>query len=275
MQHTLLVDCVDKKGLVYAITKQLLDFDVNIEQNDEFVDNENGHFFMRTVISGLDKPFDLQAEIQRQLPDANIRLFKNEAKKIVLMCTKEPHCLGDLLVRNEFKQMNAEIVAVISNHNKLRALVEKFEIPFHHVPHTNIERAQHETQIHEILAEYNPEYIVLAKYMRILTPSFVARYKHRLINIHHSFLPAFIGANPYKQAYDRGVKIIGATAHYVTDNLDEGPIIFQDVKTVGHRFTAKDMSKAGKDVEKIVLANALKLVFNERVFIYGNKTIIF
>ncbi|MCL4115948.1 UNVERIFIED_CONTAM: hypothetical protein GTU68_032766 [Idotea baltica] len=191
------------------------------------------------------------------------------------MCTTEPHCIGDLLVRNEFGTMNTEIVGVISNHEKLRSLVERFNLPFHFISHKNKERIEHENEIHEILEQYEPEYIVLAKYMRILTPSFVARYKHRLINIHHSFLPAFIGANPYRQAYERGVKIIGATAHFVTDNLDEGPIIAQDVKRVGHRFSAKDMSKAGKDVEKIVLANALSLVFNERVFIHGNKTIIF
>lgn len=275
MQHTLLVDCPDKKGLVYSITKQLLDFDVNVDQNDEFVDTDNGHFFMRTVVSGLEKPFELQEIIQKQLPDANVRLFKEQPKKIVLMCTKEPHCIGDLLVRNEFQEMNAEVVAVISNHDKLRSLVERFELPFYHLPHTNKDRSQHEAEIHDIMEKYNPEYIVLAKYMRILTPSFVARYKHRLINIHHSFLPAFIGANPYRQAYERGVKIIGATAHFVTDNLDEGPIIAQQVKHVGHRYSAKDMSKAGKDVEKIVLANALKLVFDERVFIHGNKTIVF
>ncbi len=275
MQHTLLVDCPDNKGLIYKIAKQLLEFDVNIEQNDEFVDTDNAHFFMRTVMSGLEKPFELQEILQRQLPDANIRLFKKQPKKIVLMCTKEPHCMGDLLVRNEFNEMNVEVVAVISNHEILRSLVERFNIPFHFISHKEKDRASHEAEVHEILSEYEPEYIVLAKYMRILTPSFVARYKHRIINIHHSFLPAFIGANPYRQAYERGVKIIGATAHYVTDNLDEGPIIAQDVRVVGHRFSAKEMSKAGKDVEKIVLANALKLVFDERVFIHGNKTIIF
>lgn len=273
--HTILVDCPDSTGLVYSITSQLYELGLNIEQNDEFVDNTTGHFFMRTVVSGNCDESVLKARIKEKIPNAKISLASQKPKNIVVMATKEPHCLGDLLIRNEYNEFNASIKAVIANHEVLGSLVEKFNIPFHHISHKNKNRTEHENEILEVIRQYNPDYIVLAKYMRILQSSFIESFKHRIINIHHSFLPAFIGANPYRQAFERGVKIMGATAHVVTDNLDEGPIIEQDVKRVGHRFSAKDMARAGKDVEKIVLARALKLVFQDRVFIHGNKTIIF
>jgi formyltetrahydrofolate deformylase len=153
--------------------------------------------------------------------------------------------------------------------------VAKFGIPFHYISHEHRTRPEHEDAIHKALAIYQPEFLVLAKYMRVLTPEFVAHYPNKIINIHHSFLPAFIGANPYRQAFDRGVKIIGATAHFVNNNLDEGPIIHQDTIPVTHRLSSDEMARAGKDGEKIVLARALKLVFQDRIFIHKNKTIIF
>jgi formyltetrahydrofolate deformylase len=179
------------------------------------------------------------------------------------------------LIRYAAGELEAKIECVIANHDTLKDLVERFDIPFVHIDATNLSREEHEAKVMAKIDEFSFDYIVLAKYMRILTSDFVQAYPWQIINIHHSFLPAFIGANPYKQAYERGVKIIGATAHFVTDDLDEGPIIAQDVIPVNHRFEWRDMQKAGRDVEKIVLSRALSLVLNDRVFVNGNKTIVF
>ena len=207
--------------------------------------------------------------------DAKLELSLKKVKNVVILVTKEHHCLADLLIRNQFKDLNFNIVAVVGNYENLRELTEKFNIPFIYIPAENITRAEHEEKIKTVLQDYNYDYLVLAKFMRILTPEFVKKFKHKIINIHHSFLPAFIGANPYKQAHERGVKMIGATSHFVTDDLDEGPIIYQDIIKVNHSQNAKDLAKLGKEVEKKVLAEALKLVFNDKVFIDENKTVIF
>jgi formyltetrahydrofolate deformylase len=179
------------------------------------------------------------------------------------------------LLRHAEGDIPARIQGVVSNYASLRPLVERFDIPFHHVSHEGRERGDHEQLILDILESYAPEYLVLAKYMRVLSPEFVARYIGRIINIHHSFLPAFVGARPYQQAFDRGVKIIGATAHLVTDALDTGPIIAQDVQPVTHAHTAADMARAGRDVEKIVLAHGLTLLLEERVFLSGDRAVVF
>jgi len=273
--YTLLIDTVDAKGLVYKISKVLYDHQLNIEQNAEYVDNEVNKFFMRTVISG-DFDYDkLLNDLNSAVPqDSHIRLSKNAKKDIVLLVTKESHVLGDLLIRYIDGELNANIKAVISNHDLLRDLVEKFNIPFHHISAENISREEHEDKMIEMINQYNPDIIVLAKYMRILTSKFVSEFEGKVLNIHHSFLPAFIGANPYKQAHQRGVKIIGATAHYVTDDLDEGPIISQDVVRVDHSFSWQDMRRSGRNVEKVVLSNALQLLLEDKVFVYGNKTVI-
>jgi len=275
--YRVLIDCKDEKGLVYKISKAFYNFGLNVENNREFVDAQNGKFFMRSEVSGKFDPDALKKELENVLPNrANIRLIEPRPKKIVLMATKESHCLGDILIRHEANELEADILGVISNYDSLRSLVEKFNIPYVHVSHEGLQRTEHEAEILKALEQFgNIDFIVLAKYMRILTPEFVERYEERIINIHHSFLPAFIGANPYKQAYDRGVKIIGATAHFVNNNLDEGPIIAQDVIPVNHRLDWKDMQKAGRDVEKIVLSRALNLVLNDRVFVNGNRTIVF
>jgi len=271
-----LIDCTDDKGLVYHISKVFYDRGLNIDNNREFVDKEKARFFMRTVVTGAFDAEELQEELSAVVPDdAHVRVIEPKAKKIVLMATKESHCLGDILIRWAAGELEAEIEAVISNRNNLEDLTRRFDIPFHHIPSDGLEREVHEAKIVELLQGISFDYIVLAKYMRILSSGFVGRYPERIINIHHSFLPAFIGANPYKQAHARGVKIIGATAHFVTTDLDEGPIISQDVIPVNHRFEWKDMQRAGKDVEKIVLARALSLVLNDRVFVNDNKTIIF
>ena len=276
MAHLLLIHCPDEPGLIHKITGVLLEHGLNILRNDEFVERERNHFFMRTEIAGAVEPAGLEAALARVLPaQAAVRLTDNRPKDIVLLVTKEHHCLSELLVRHEFGELNARVRAVVSNHEVLGDLTRKFNLPFHYVPHADRSREAHEAEVLAVLARYQPEFVVLAKYMRILSADFVARYANRLINIHHSFLPAFVGASPYAQAYSRGVKIIGATAHFVNGELDQGPIIAQSVIPVDHTKSAREMAQAGRDVEKIVLARSLKLVFDEQVFVHGNKTVIF
>ncbi len=275
-QYILKIDCSDEKGLIYRIADVIAKNDLNIEKNHEFVDQENQKFFFRARLIGNIDTVALKSQLAEVLPsDANIYLGARRAKNIVLMATKESHCLGDILLKNYSGELFANIQAVISNHDVLRELSEKFEIPYFYVSAENLERRAHEEKVLTILSEFNPDLIVLAKYMRILSSDFVKHYENRIINIHHSFLPAFIGANPYKQAYQRGVKIIGATAHFVNDNLDEGPIIAQDVIHVNHEYDWRAMQRAGRNVEKVVLSNALDLALEDRIFIYGNRTIIF
>ncbi len=275
--YRVLIDCRDEKGLVYKISKVFYDFGLNMEKNREYVDAQNGKFFMRSEVRGVFEPDKLSGALRAVLPEgARIRLVEPGKKRIVLMATKENHCLGDILIRHEADELEAEIVGVVSNYDLLRPLVEKFAIPYICVSHEGLSRPEHERRVLEAIESFGPvDYIVLAKYMRILTPEFVARFEERIINIHHSFLPAFIGANPYKQAYDRGVKIIGATAHFVNNNLDEGPIIAQDVLPVTHAMDWEQMRNAGRDVEKVVLAKALKLALEDKIFVYANKTVIF
>ncbi len=274
--YILLVDCSDEKGLIYKITGVLYENGLNIISNSEFVEEESEHFFMRSEFTGEVNEHIIITQLRDILPDdVKIELIKQRKKKIIIFATKEHHCLGDLLIKNEYKEINAEIVAVIGNYPDLESLVSKFKIPFYYFSHQNKTREEHEEEILKVLEKFNHDYIVLAKYMRILTPNFVSKFKNRIINIHHSFLPAFIGAKPYIQAFKRGVKIIGATSHFVSEELDEGPIIVQEVIHVDHKYSVKDMQKAGREVEIISLSKALKLVFEDRVFISNNKTIIF
>jgi formyltetrahydrofolate deformylase len=272
----LLIHCRDEVGLVHKITGVLFRAGYSIVSNHEFVDAAAGRFFMRTAFTGAPAPHGLVEELRTLLPaDAHIRVASTEARPIVVLATREPHCLGDLLLRHAEGDIPAHIRAVVSNHQVLGDLVERFDIPFHCVSHEGRDRAEHERAILEAIEPYEPEFLVLAKYMRILSPDFIRRYEGRIINIHHSFLPAFAGARPYQQAFDRGVKIIGATAHIVTDDLDTGPIIAQDVQPVTHAHTAADMARAGRDVEKIVLAHGLTLLLEERVFLSGDRAVVF
>lgn len=276
-QYRILIDCKDEKGLVYKISSIFFKHDLNILSNNEFVDNKQNRFFMRSVVDGTINDLVLKEELIHALPEgASVQIIAPGKKNIVLMATKESHALGDILIRYEAGELDANILAVISNYDTLKPLVEKFDIPYYCVSHEGLNRIEHEKRVLELLAGFESlDYIVLAKYMRILTPDFVSAYEDIIINIHHSFLPAFIGANPYKQAYERGVKIIGATAHFVNNDLDEGPIIAQDVKHVDHAYGWKDMQRLGRDIEKIVLSRALKLALEDRIFVYGNKTVIF
>ncbi|MCJ7764741.1 MAG: formyltetrahydrofolate deformylase [Thiovulaceae bacterium] len=276
-QYRVLIEARDEKGLVYKVASVFYNRQLNIMSNNEFVDKDNEKFFMRSVVEGVVDATDLERELLAVLPKgSSIQIVKPGKKNIILMVTKESHALGDILIRYEAGELDANILAVVSNYDILESLVSKFDIEFITVSHEGIDRDAHETAVLEVLGKFNNvDYIVLAKYMRILTSRFVEAYEDRIINIHHSFLPAFIGANPYKQAFDRGVKIIGATAHFVNNNLDEGPIIAQEIKHIDHAYSWRDMQRSGRDVEKIVLSRALKLALEDRIFVHANKTVIF
>jgi len=276
-QYRVLIDANDEKGLVHKVSSIFFNYDLNILSNSEFVDKVSNKFFMRSVVEGAVNKKDLTDAINKVLPkNSSVKVIEPKKKNIIIMVTKELHALGDILIRHESGELEANILAVVSNYDKLESLVSKFDIPYIAISHVDLEREEHEAKIIECLHSYTDvDYIVLAKYMRILTPHFVETFEDKIINIHHSFLPAFIGANPYKQAYERGVKIIGATAHFVNNNLDEGPIIAQEVIHVNHAYSWKDMQQSGRDVEKVVLSRALKLALEDRIFVYANKTVIF
>ncbi|MCQ1056549.1 formyltetrahydrofolate deformylase [Photobacterium sp. DNB23_23_1] len=274
-KKTLLTDCPDAMGLISKITNICYKHQLNIVHNNEFVAHSHSQFFMRTELEGYFNDETFLLDLDHALPEGSQRrLIGSERKRIVIMVTKEAHCLGDILVKTFDGTLDIEIAAIVGNYDDLAELARNFGVPYHHISHEGISRDEHEALLLETVQQYTPDYVVLAKYMRILTPNFVAQFPHKIINIHHSFLPAFIGAKPYQQAFERGVKIIGATAHFVTNDLDEGPIITQNVIPVDHNFSAKDMARAGKDVEKSVLSKALGLVIDDRVFVHGNRTVI-
>ncbi len=274
--HILRIACADARGLVSRVSTRLFQAGVNIVENAEYVDPDRNRFFMRTEFTGAIDVDGLRAGVVSDLPaGAEISLSPSRRKRLTLLATREAHCLGDLLIRCAHGELDADVTGVVANHDTLRRLTEGFGVPFRHVSHEGLTREAHEARVTEAVDALGGELVVLAKYMRVLSPSLVTRYAGRLINIHHSFLPAFIGANPYRQAYERGVKIIGATAHFVTDQLDEGPIITQDVVPVRHHDRPADMALAGRDVEKIVLARALRLLVEDRVFLDGNRTVVF
>jgi formyltetrahydrofolate deformylase len=277
--YILNINCTDAKGLVHRITGVLFAHHVNIAETNEFVDTDANLFYMRVLFAGKVSISNLENDIKALLPkEATVVVIAKAIKDVIVFVTKEHHCISDLLIRNHFKTLPFNIKAVIGNYDVLEELAVKFNIPFYNVTAMGtdaVSKMHHEEAILNVLKRYVFDYIILAKYMRILSSDFTKQYAGQIINIHHSFLPAFIGANPYKQAYERGVKIIGATAHFVTDDLDEGPIIYQDVIHVNHTKNAAEMASAGRDVETNVLAKALKLVFEDRVFVKANKTVIF
>ncbi len=274
--HVIRVACADEAGLVHKITGVLYRHGGNIVSYNEYVDAPTKQFFMRATFVTAQEAGAIVPEVRALLArGAMVELAPTGKRPIVVLATKEPHCLGDLLLRVAYEDFPAKILAVISNYETLGPLVERLGFPFHYISHENRDRADHEREIHACVAGYKPDYLVLAKYMRILSPEFVARYPNRILNIHHSFLPAFMGASPYRQAYERGVKLIGATAHYVTNDLDTGPIIAQAVIPVDHADSVADMVQAGRDGEKVVLARALKLLLEERIFLHQHRTVIF
>ena len=278
-QRILLTECSDDVGLIAKVTGACFKYNFNVIRQDQYASHEDKKFFMRSVLEGdFSVSENFLAEVKSNLPsDAKVRLNDASARrKLAVLVTKESHCLGDILMKAYSGALNADIVMVAGNYPYLGDLAAKFNVPFHCISHEGISREEHEEQMCKLIDSYDPDYVVLAKYMRILSPKMVAHFPlGKLINIHHSFLPAFIGAKPYQQAFDRGVKIIGATAHFVTDNLDEGPIIEQDVIKVNHRYSAQSMARAGRDVERLVLMRALNKILSDKVFIHSNKTVVF
>jgi len=274
---TILICCPDQVGLVTNITRILASYQLNIVAMREFVDEENKTFFTRIACMGdFEQTEKLRVKLLENLPNAaDVNLITEQEKKVAVLVTKEYHCLSEILIKNQFKTLGANVQCVIGNYETLRNFTEKLGIPYFHVSHEHKEKEQFESEIKEIINQFDIDYLVLAKFMRILSADFVKDYAGKIINIHHSFLPAFIGANPYRRAFERGVKIIGATAHFVTNNLDEGPIITQHTTHIDHNFGVKEMVRAGKEIEKKVLLDALELIFEDRVFVSGNKTIVF
>jgi formyltetrahydrofolate deformylase len=270
------IQCEDRVGLVAAISGVLATEQLNIVSLREFVDEATNRFFMRIETEQEAPAHALENKLLQVLPEgAVVTVNPLPEKKVVVLVTKEYHCLADILTRHHFKTLGAQVQCVIGNHTTLKPFCERFDIPFYLVSHEDHSKESFEASINHIINQFTPDYIVLAKFMRILSPAFVEQFAGRIINIHHSFLPAFVGANPYRQAFERGVKLIGATAHFVTNVLDEGPIIAQQIIPVNHSHTAADMMKAGKEIETAVLAKALRLVFDDRVFLYRNKTVVF
>ena len=283
MEHTyrLVISCPDGVGIVAKVSNFLSTYNGWITEASHHSDTHSGWFFMRHEIKADSIPFGLDqfraafAPIAREF-NMNWRICDSaQPKKVVLMCSKESHCVADLLHRWQSKELNVEIVAVISNHDDLRRMVEWHDIPYHHVPVSKDNRDEAFAHIDDLFEHYEVDVVVLARYMQILPPELCAKHAGKIINIHHSFLPSFAGARPYHQAYSRGVKLIGATCHYVTQDLDEGPIIEQAVIRITHRDTTDDMVRLGKDVEKSVLARGLRSHIEDRVITHENKTVVF
>ncbi|HEX7366168.1 MAG TPA: formyltetrahydrofolate deformylase [Pelobium sp.] len=272
----IVIHCADEVGLVAKISSVLANSGYNIISMREHVDVEENKFFARLVVDSLLEPKKIEHKLLEALPqNASVKVNPQPEKNIVVLVTKEYHCLSDILTRNHFKTLGANVSCVIGNHPDLENICERFQIPFKLVTHENKNKEQFEAELTALIKPFAPDYLVLAKFMRILSPTFISSFPLQIINIHHSFLPAFIGANPYKQAYKRGVKIIGATAHFVTNDLDEGPIITQKITPVNHSFSLKDLVKAGRENETSALAKAMQLVFEDRVLVYNNKTVVF
>lgn len=270
-----LIACADRAGLVHEITGVLFRAKLNVTQNQEFVDHVNGRFFMRTQFEGTVASDALISDLQRVLPKGALcKVRELKPRKLVVLASEEPHCLGEILLRHLNRELNAEIAIVLSQLDACRDLTERFGLPYEFIP-VKKDRAEHEARVLKAIEKHAPDYLVLARYMRIFSQDFVARFPEKIINIHHSFLPAFIGKDPYQQAYQRGVKIVGATSHFVTEELDQGPIITQDVIAVDHTCSPASMARLGQDVEKLVLMRGLNLVLEDRVLTDGNRTIVF
>lgn len=274
--------CDDQIGIVAKVTEFIQNNRGNILALDQHVDHEEGQFFMRIMwdLAEFAIPKDkIQDYFQTLIASAYNMQFKvyfsEDKPRMALFVSKMDHCLFDILARYQGREWNVEIPLVISNHEDLRSVVEQFGIPFYCFPITKDNKEAQEAKELELLEKYSITFVVLARYMQIISPEFISKYPNKIINIHHSFLPAFTGAKPYHAAYKRGVKIIGATSHYVTTDLDEGPIIEQDVTRITHRDTVDDLVLKGRDLEKIVLSRAINLHIQRKTLVYNNKTIVF
>jgi len=277
----LLISCPDRKGEVATIADFVYRHGGNILHADEHGDEESGLFLMRAEFDPKDFDIPLADFAKHFSPVADAFAMKwrlaqsSHRQRMIIFVSKYDHCLVDLLYRHQSGELACEIPLIISNHPDNQAIADFYKIPYRIVNVTKENKAQAEDQIHRLIAEYKPDFMVLARYMQILSNEFVGRYPQRIINIHHSFLPAFVGARPYHQAFERGVKLIGATSHYVTEVLDDGPIIEQDVVRVSHRDTVEDLIRKGRDLEKVVLSRAVRSHVENRVLVYGNKTVVF
>jgi formyltetrahydrofolate deformylase len=281
MTATLLISCADQPGIVAAVAQFVFAHGGNIVDADQHTDAENRVFFQRVAfeLDGLDlAPAEIAGAFgsvaERFAMEYELRLSE-ERTRLAIFMSKEPHCTYDLLARWRSGELDADIALVVSNHPDHADVAEHFGVAYHHLPVSTATKAEQEAAATALLDEHDVEVIVLARYMQVLSPAFVARYPNRIVNIHHSFLPAFVGARPYHQAYDRGVKIVGVTAHYVTEELDAGPIIDQDVVRVSHRDSVADLVRKGRDLEKVVLSRAVRAHLEHRVLVYGNKTVVF
>lgn len=277
----LLLSCKDQKGLVYKITKLIYELKGNIIDLDEHVDQIEKMFFVR-VAWNFDESKNSKSEITKSFSllagEFNSKWevkFEDEKQNAAIFVSKYDHCLQEILWRNSLSELNINLKLIISNHPDLKGLAEHYKIPFYVFEINKLNKPEIELKELELLKHNNVELIVLARYMQILSPEFVKNFPNKIINIHHSFLPAFIGGNPYKQAFERGVKIIGATSHYVTSQLDEGPIIEQDIIKITHNDSLEDLITKGRDLERLVLARALLLQSQNRILVYGKKTIVF
>jgi formyltetrahydrofolate deformylase len=275
----LLINCPDRKGLVAGVSGLLYRFGANITHADQHQDNDAGLFFMRVewILDGFDlSAFRVEFEIvARELQMQWQLKVMSEMPRVALFVSQHLHCLVDILHRQQAGELRCSIPLVISNHRAAETLANFYGVAFHHVPVTAQTKTEAEAEQMRLLESARIDLIVLARYMQILSAEFVARYPHRIINVHHSFLPAFMGARPYHAAFQRGVKLIGATSHYVTAALDEGPIIEQDVLRVSHRDQVETLAEKGRDIERSVLSRAVKWHLDHRILSYGNKTVVF
>jgi formyltetrahydrofolate deformylase len=279
---TILIHCKDRPNIIASITNFIAKKGGNIVYVDQYVDREQDIFFMRLESEFESNTFSTEAFkaiFKCDLAETfnmKWRIYSSEKKpKMALFISKYDHCLYDLLGRYNSGELNLEIPFIISNHEDLKSIANNFNIPFYHIPVTKDTKQEAEKRQLKLLQEHHIDFIVLARYMQIISGNLISLYPNKIINIHHSFLPAFVGAKPYHSAYKRGVKIIGATSHYVTEELDAGPIIEQDVTRVSHTHEIKDLIAKGRDLEKVVLANAVKLHADRKVMVYNNKTVIF
>lgn len=282
MKTTILILCEDRSGIISAVTGFIHKRGGNIVYLDQHVDKEAGKFFMRIECEFEEQegiPLKFEQAFNEQLAIPYKMKFSihpwDEKPRMALFVSRYNHCLYDLLSRFHSGELHATIPFILSNHKDLHYISDQFNIPFYHIPVDPGNKAESENRQIELLEKYEVDCIVLARYMQIITPGIIERYPNKVINIHHSFLPAFAGAKPYHAAFKRGVKIIGATSHYVTQELDEGPIIEQGVTTVSHTHTVKDLIFKGRDLEKIVLARAVQLHLDRKTMVYNNKTVIF
>tara|TARA_B100000963_G_scaffold164246_1_gene142693 strand:+ start:2768 stop:3601 length:834 start_codon:yes stop_codon:yes gene_type:complete len=274
--------CSDQKGIIAAVTNFIHQKGGNITYIDQYVDRPNEAFFMRIECDFLDDSFNL-SKFQKNFNDnignrfsLNCNFYlKSDKPKMAVFVSKYDHCLYDILAKQQSGELAAEIPFILSNHPDLEIIAKRFEVPFHYIPFSKETKSDAENMQLELLKKYKIDFIVLARYMQIISSKLIDEYNKKIINIHHSFLPAFPGAKPYHSAYNRGVKIIGATSHYVTEELDAGPIIEQDITRVSHLNSIADFIEKGRDLERIVLLRALKLHVNRKVMVYGNKTVIF